>query len=120
MYGLAESGIRKSMICPTAGSLADRRYRPGGTLGDVLMTTTRWPTSVGRIAHIPITLSASHNNGRDRARRTDVAGALEPINLGMKLLSQGVRPNVRVEENAMNNFCPVFRREFRRVLPAGL
>jgi len=49
-----------------------------------------------------------------------VAGALEPINLGMELLRQGVGPNVRMEENAMNNFRPVFRRQFRRVLPAGL
>jgi hypothetical protein len=107
------------MIRPAAGSLADRRYRPGATLGDVLMTTTRWPTTVGRIAHKPITPSASRNNRRDRARRADVAGALEPINLGMELLRQGVGPNVRMEENAMNNFRPVFRRQFRRVLPAG-
>ena len=111
--------IRKSMIRPTVGSLADRRYRPGATLGDVLMTTTRWPTTVGRIAHTPIIPSASHNNRRDRARRTEVVGTLEPINLGMELLRQAVGPNVRVEENAMNDFGPVFRRQFRRVFPAG-
>jgi len=38
----------------------------------------------------------------------------------MELLGQAVGPNVRMEENAMNNFRPVFRRQFRRVLPAGL
>lgn len=45
---------------------------------------------------------------------------LEPINLSMELLRQAVGPNVRMEENTMNDFCPVFRRQFRRVLPAGL
>jgi len=37
----------------------------------------------------------------------------------MELLGQAVGPNVRAEENAMNDFRPVFRRQLRRVFPAS-
>ena len=58
--------MQKSTSFPTAGSSEERKYRPGATLGDVLMTRTRRVPNSGRIAST--TTIAPRRNKTRRAR----------------------------------------------------
>jgi hypothetical protein len=80
--------MQKSTSFPTAGSSDERKYRPGATLGDVLMTITRWPTTVGRIAHPAMNPNAIRLSHRWRPRKPAMKAAIKFSRLGIEFIRQ--------------------------------